>query len=126
MRSARSVLEQQQPDHEPALDPGPALVAIERLAGLRIVVRVLEHAFNNARGWMVRDQLNNYRRNLSEMAKSMTRHIKNNSPRISLHHVSPILGKIQIMFNDGGRSEVPQRSSTPPVQRAAGRVYSQK
>jgi hypothetical protein len=46
---------------------------------------------NNARGWMLRDQLNNYRRNLSEMAKSMTRHIKNNSPRISPHHVSPIL-----------------------------------
>jgi hypothetical protein len=48
---------------------------------------------NNAHGWMVRGQLNNYRRNLSEMAKSMARHIKNNSPRIPLHHVSPILGK---------------------------------
>src|SRR4029077_10510726 len=48
---------------------------------------------NNARGWMLRDQLNNYRRNLSEMAKSMARHIKNNSPRISLHHVSPIQEK---------------------------------
>ena len=62
---------------------------------------------NNARSWMLRDQLNKYRRNLSEMAKSITRHIKNNSPRISLHHASPIPGKIQIMFNDGGRAEVP-------------------
>ena len=34
---------------------------------------------NNARSWMLRDQLNKYRRNLSEMAKSITRHIKNNS-----------------------------------------------
>ena len=51
---------------------------------------------DNARGWMLRDQFGKYRRNLSEMAKSMARHIKNNSPRISLHHVWPILGKFII------------------------------
>jgi hypothetical protein len=50
---------------------------------------------NNARGRMLRDQFGNYRRNLSEMAKSMARHIKNNNPRTSLHHASPILGKIR-------------------------------
>jgi hypothetical protein len=75
---------------------------------------------------MVRDQLNNYQRNLSEMAKSMTRHTSKTIVRESRFTMSRLFwekSKSCLMMAAGLKSPAQLHTA---FQQAASRVFNQK